>query len=89
MKWLPSQPSSNRAMNDLAADFLTPGQRLQEVLLGYLQTAPAVWPGADGLTREDALSSYRQAATARVVPGLKELLARHPDLAEELLAFFA
>jgi hypothetical protein len=76
-------------MNDLAPDCLTPGQRLQDVLLGSLQTAPSVCPGADGLTLEDALCSYRQAATARVVPGLKELLGRYPYLAEELLAFFA
>ena len=76
-------------MNDLAPTFLTPGQRLQEVLLGYLQTAPAVCPGADSLTLEDALSNYRQGATASVVPGLKELLGRYPDLAEELRAFFA
>jgi hypothetical protein len=76
-------------MSDLAPNFLTPGQRLQEVLLGYLQTAPPIWPGADGLTLEDALSSYRQAATARVLPGLMELLERYPDLAEEFLAFFA
>jgi hypothetical protein len=78
MKWLPSEPRSNRARNHLAADFLTPRQRLREVLLGSLQTAPSVWPGPDGLTMEDALSSDLQAARAREALGVAPASLRWP-----------
>jgi hypothetical protein len=65
-------------------------EKLREVLLGYLQTAGCPrWPGADGLMLEDALRSYPANAAAGLVPDRQELLRRHPELSEALLAFFA
>ena len=64
--------------------------RVRELLLGYLQAAAVpLWPGADGLTVQDALLSYPQAVAAGCVPGLRQLLRDHPALAEELTALFA
>ena len=74
-------------------DELTPEvrkARVRELLLGCLQAAAVpLWPGTDGLTLEDALRGYPQAAAAGRVPGLRQLLRDHPLLAEELMAFFA
>jgi hypothetical protein len=62
---------------------------VRELLLGHLRSADLPpWPGADGLTLEDALLSYPEAAAAGRVPDLRRLLRDHPDLAEELTAFF-
>jgi hypothetical protein len=64
--------------------------RVRELLLGYLQAAVVpLWPGTDGLTMQDALVSYPQAAAAGRVPDLRQLLRDHPALAEELTALFA
>jgi hypothetical protein len=66
-----------------------PDSRLQEVLLAYLlaPTAPKL-PGADGLTVEDVLRSYPQAAAAGCVPNRGELVRRHPELTGALDTFF-
>jgi hypothetical protein len=76
-------------MNDPLMGPLARKQRLQAVLLGYLEAAPPCWPGCDSLTLDDALACYRHAAAAGLVPGVEELLRRHSDLTEELRAFFA
>ena len=74
-------------------DELTPEvrkARVRELLLGYLQAAALpLWPGADGLTVQDALRGYPQAAAAGRVPDLCQLLRDHPALVEELTALFA
>ncbi len=65
-------------------------QRLQEILLGYLQaSAVPLGPGTDGLTLQDALLAYPQAAATGRVPDKAELLRRHPDLTDVLEAWFA
>jgi hypothetical protein len=68
-----------------------PGRNLPmlELLLDILRAAPACcWPGGDGLTLEDALSCYRQAAASGWVPGLKMLLQAHPEWRTDLIAVF-
>ena len=63
--------------------------RVRELLLDHLRCADLpVWPGVDGLTLEDALLGYPPAAAAGRVPDLRHLLRDHPELAEELTAFF-
>lgn len=60
------------------------------ILLGYLQDACAErWPGGDGLTLEEAVYGYVQAAAAGLVPDRRELLERHPEQASALESFFA
>jgi hypothetical protein len=77
-------------MSDTATDSAVRRQRLHEVLLGYLEGPQVIlWPGADGLTLGEALLGYAEAAAAGQVPDQQELLQRHPELAEELRAFFA
>jgi hypothetical protein len=77
-------------VSDAAADSAVRRQQLYEVLLGYLEGPQVIlWPGADGLTVEEALLGYAEAAAAGQVPDRQQLLERHPDLAEELRSFFA
>ncbi len=65
-------------------------EQVRAILLGYLQCrAAALWPGSDGLTVDDILRSYPQAAAAGLVPDLPELRRRFPDLAESLASWFA
>src|SRR5262245_19464909 len=65
------------------------GTELTEILLGHLQAVvPRLWPGIDGLTLDNVVESYCQAAAAGKVPGKDELLRRHPELAPELDALF-
>jgi hypothetical protein len=73
-----------------AADSAVRRQRLHEILLGYLEGPQVIlWPGADGLTVEEALLGYAEAAAAGQVPDQQQLLEHHPELAEEVRAFFA
>jgi hypothetical protein len=76
-------------MPDESAESAVRHRRLRELLLGYLCAAQApLWPGADGLMAEEVLRSYAEHAAAGRVPDLQELLHRHPDLRDALLAFF-
>jgi hypothetical protein len=77
-------------MRDEPAESAVRRQRLEELLLAYLHAAQApLWPGVDGLTVEEVVRSYAEHAAAGRVPDLQELLHRHPELREALLAFFA
>jgi hypothetical protein len=75
----------------MSAQLADPAARqVTEILLGYLQCrAGRLWPGSDGVTLDEVLRSYPQAAAARLVPDLPELLRRYPDLAAEMAAWFA
>jgi hypothetical protein len=76
-------------MRDEATEPAIRPRGLQEVLLGYLQGVGAPWwPGADGLTVQEVLRSYPEHAAAGRVPDRQELLRRHPNLREALLAIF-
>jgi hypothetical protein len=64
-------------------------QNLQEVLLAYLKAADLPpWPGTDGLTVRDILLHYPQEMAAGGVPSRMELLRKHPNMREDLEAFF-
>jgi hypothetical protein len=64
-------------------------QNLQDVLLAYLKAADLPqWPGTDVLTVRDILLHYPQAMAAGCVPTGKELLRKHPNLREDLEAYF-
>jgi hypothetical protein len=64
--------------------------RLEELLLAYLQASEvSTWPGVDGLTLDDVLGSYREAAASGLVPDREMLRRKHGELAAEIDAFFA
>jgi hypothetical protein len=64
--------------------------RFEDVLLDYLRaSAVSSWPGGDGLTVANVLRHYPAAVVAGRVPGWQELLRQHPDLADDVDAFFA
>jgi len=63
---------------------------LRGILLDHLQRAWAhISPGVDGLTVDEVLDLYSQAAVAGHVPNQEELLRQYPQLAAELAAFFS
>jgi hypothetical protein len=65
-------------------------RHLHALLLELLRDADApAWPGTDGLTLEEVLHSYPQAAAVGLVPDLRELREQHPELADAMRAFFA
>jgi hypothetical protein len=66
-------------------------QRLQEILLGYLEAAGcfATWPGADGLTLADALDCYAEAVAKCVVHNWQQLLLLQAELDAELYVWLA
>jgi hypothetical protein len=65
-------------------------EQVRTILLGYLQCrAAAQWPGSDGITLDDILRSYPQAAAVGRVPDLPQLRRRFPDLADALARWFA
>jgi hypothetical protein len=69
---------------------LSPVQKLKDLLVAYLLAANyPPWPGADGATADDALSTYLQASAHGLVPGPAELRNRHPELAKQVDQFFA
>jgi hypothetical protein len=62
---------------------------VQELLLRYLLRAAApAWPGADGLTLDEVVRSYPEAAAAHIVPDQEWLGHRHPHLRDKLDHFF-
>jgi len=76
-------------MNDQRGMSFDQQQRLHRVLVGYLDgLACPTWPGADGLTVDDVVGCYPRALAAGLVPGLDDLIRKHPDLTEELNCFF-
>jgi hypothetical protein len=66
------------------------GRQVRELLLSHLRAADAPpWPGVDGVTLEDILANYPQAAAVGVVPDLPALMREHPELAATLREYFA
>jgi hypothetical protein len=77
-------------MSDALSDQPDGRASVNALLLEYL-SLPGVttWPGADALTVEEVLASYPEAVAAGRAPALDELIAWHPELTDELRAFFA
>ena len=65
--------------------------RVVELLVGYLLPAgPSLWPGTDGLTVAEAVGMlYPAEVRAGHLPDQAELVRRHPELAEGIVAFFS
>jgi hypothetical protein len=60
-----------------------------ELLTTYMMdSSRTAWPGTDGMRLDDVVSCYRVEALAGHVPSEAELCAHHPELAEQLAAFF-
>ena len=62
---------------------------LAEILLAHMQQQQVrMWPGSDGLTVDEVLAFFLDAAALYGVPNPDELLELHPELAKELELFF-
>ena len=73
-----------------SAEPVTSPALLREILLDYLLISwVAGWPGVDGLTRDDVLSTYHEASVEGKVPDRHELCCRHPELIAEIQSLFA
>jgi hypothetical protein len=76
-------------MLDVSGAIPSRPDRLRELLLGYLFAAGLPdWPGADGITLDAMLCLYPRYAAAARVPDRHRLLLGHPELCDEIEAFF-
>ncbi|KAA5541818.1 hypothetical protein FYK55_16550 [Roseiconus nitratireducens] len=63
--------------------------RIEHLLVGLSsRIRPEVFPGCDGMTRDEVLGVYLDLARQGQVPGLEELICRYPKCEHDLREFF-